>query len=94
MGGLVARAVFLQPNYMKNSVDTLVTINSPHRCVLCAFSLICRPILLSHSSVASFYDSLDKYWTSASLSNHSEMKNVSIVSIGGGFRFGDSQDIA
>jgi glycosylphosphatidylinositol deacylase len=31
MGGLVARAVYLQPNYIPNSVDTILTINSPHK---------------------------------------------------------------
>jgi len=31
MGGLVARATFLLPNYVPLSVDTIVTLNSPHR---------------------------------------------------------------
>lgn len=53
MGGVIARALFLEQNYVKGSVSTILTLNSPHS----------GPPLLVDSGVADFYEETNRYWS-------------------------------
>jgi glycosylphosphatidylinositol deacylase len=78
MGGLVARAAHLLPNYQPHSITTIITINAPHQS---------HPYL-PDASVSSFYSSLNHYWADASNRNNvtGSLADVLLVSIVGGHR--------
>ncbi|KAL6075891.1 GPI inositol-deacylase [Balamuthia mandrillaris] len=75
MGGLVARAVFTLRSYIKGSVNTIITLNSPHRLA---------PILVDRR-VAHFYDYVNAFWKDRQ-TNKDLLEDVAIVSIAGSFR--------
>jgi len=44
MGGVIARATFIAPNYLATSVNTILTVASPHvyvTCYSCSVFLFC-----------------------------------------------------
>ena len=73
MGGMIARALFLLPNYVQDSVQTILTLNTPHR----------SPPIPLHRSLASFYSRLNHFWSDAT---SPLLEKVTIVSISGGLR--------
>jgi glycosylphosphatidylinositol deacylase len=77
MGGVIARAAFTAPNYVNNSIRTIITINSPHRI---------DPILV-HPSLTKFYNIVNEFWREQ-IQNTSEgiLRDVAILSIAGGNR--------
>ena len=52
MGGLIASAVFTQPNYKKDTVNTILTLNTPHN----------RHPFLYRRSIHLFYESIRHCW--------------------------------
>ncbi|KAI9353993.1 PGAP1-like protein-domain-containing protein [Pilaira anomala] len=71
MGGIVARAMFLQPNYIPGSIDTIVTIATPH---------LAAPLLLD-PVIYKTYNDIIEYWK-----RHQQdiLKEVTMISIAGG----------
>ncbi|KAJ1551254.1 GPI inositol deacylase, partial [Nowakowskiella sp. JEL0078] len=69
MGGIVSRVLFILPNFIPNSVITIITFATPHK----------SPPLAIDPLLVSLYSKINKPWK-----NSSRMNNVSIVSISGG----------
>ncbi|KAI0387599.1 PGAP1-domain-containing protein [Hypomontagnella monticulosa] len=77
MGGIVARTMFIMPNYQPDSVNTIVTMSAPHA----------RPPVTFDPQIVSIYDDINKFWRH-SYSKKSSVENtlnqVTLVSIAGG----------
>ncbi|PRP74622.1 hypothetical protein PROFUN_03544 [Planoprotostelium fungivorum] len=79
MGGLVARSVYNMENYVENSVSTILSLSTPQN----------NPVVLASRSTFSFYDSINRHWSKYLSPEHIKggpLSQVTIVSIGGGFR--------
>lgn len=76
MGGVVLRLAYMVPNHVAGSVDTLLTLSSPHRD---------HPFQLD-TSVASLYQRLHKFWHEELIRDGSAVSKTAVVSIAGGFR--------
>ncbi|KAI8994516.1 PGAP1-like protein-domain-containing protein [Pilobolus umbonatus] len=74
MGGLIARTLFMLPNYQVNSVNTIITIATPH---------LQAPMLLD-SNVYKIYNDITNYWTPEQFKAAGPLNNVTAVSIAGG----------
>ncbi|GAA6008956.1 hypothetical protein JCM11491_003846 [Sporobolomyces phaffii] len=83
MGGIVARAAFLDPRYQPDSISTLVTFATPH---------LLPPVTVD-SGVDRFYSSTNSFWRDAYKvsgeaatppSTTNPLRDVVTVSIGGG----------
>eukprot|EP00698_Gefionella_okellyi_P011161 TRINITY_DN2926_c0_g2_i4.p1 TRINITY_DN2926_c0_g2~~TRINITY_DN2926_c0_g2_i4.p1 ORF type:complete len:506 (-),score=91.36 TRINITY_DN2926_c0_g2_i4:1134-2651(-) len=72
MGGVVARATFIAPNFQVGSVNTIVTLASPH----------VAPPITTQASVAEFYADLNTFWRYAT----GPLSDVVLVSLAGGSR--------
>lgn len=70
MGGVVARTMFMLPNYIPNSIETIITLATPH---------ITAPLLLD-PVIFTVYTQMTDYWKS----NRDILRNVTIISIAGG----------
>lgn len=77
MGGIVARTMFIMPNYQTDSVNTIVTMSAPHA----------RPPVTFDPQIVSIYNDINNYWRHA-YSKKSSAENalgqVTLVSIAGG----------
>lgn len=71
MGGIVSRAMFMLPNYIPNSIDTIVTIATPH---------LTAPLLLD-SIIYKAYKDITQYWQQY---ESTLLKDVTLISIAGG----------
>lgn len=71
MGGIVARAMFMLPNYIPNSIDTVVTISTPH---------LTAPLLLD-PIIYKTYKDITRFWKKY---ENTLLKEVTLVSIAGG----------
>jgi GPI inositol-deacylase len=78
MGGAVARATFLAPNYKKGSVNTILTLSAPHN----------AGPLMTERAVASFYAKVNSYWRKSLERNSTDpdLREVAVLSLAGGFR--------
>ncbi len=76
MGGMAARAAFLQPNYVSHSIQTIVTLSTPHRY---------HPILYD-PSLYLFYTKVNTHWLQLCNSSKAEMNQIAMISISGGAR--------
>ncbi|CAO3570505.1 unnamed protein product [Mortierella alpina] len=74
MGGVVSRAVFTMDNYIAGSVNTILTVATPH---------MIPPIALDRD-ITAIYDRIEMFWREGYKSPHSALANVSLVSIMGG----------
>ncbi|KAF9969282.1 GPI inositol deacylase [Actinomortierella ambigua] len=74
MGGVVARSLFTMKNYNHNSVNTIVTVATPH---------IVPPVALDFQ-ISNVYSSIDSYWTNGFHGAEAPLQNVSLISIAGG----------
>ncbi|SGZ55869.1 CIC11C00000003596 [Sungouiella intermedia] len=81
MGGIVARVMPTLPNYVLGSINTIVTLSSPHSAAPLTFD----------GDILKIYLAIDRFWLDAfevdpnSLGvAHLRLKNVSLVSITGG----------
>lgn len=78
MGGFVARTMLSLPNYPENSVNTILTLSSPHSAAPLTFD----------ADILKLYSAVDRFWYGG-FHNASELaelrlKDVSLVSITGG----------
>ncbi|KAI1658436.1 GPI inositol-deacylase [Daldinia decipiens] len=77
MGGIVARTMFIMPNYQQDSVNTIITMSAPHA----------RPPVTFDPKIVSIYNDINNYWRRA-YSKRSSAENalgqVTLVSIAGG----------
>ena len=55
MGGVVARAMLVQPNYQSNSINTVITMSAPHS----------RPPVTFDGQIVQIYDEINDYWRHA-----------------------------
>lgn len=77
MGGIVARTMFIMPNYQQNSVNTIVTMSAPHA----------RPPVTFDPQIVSIYNDINNYWRrsySKKSSAENSLAQVTLVSIAGG----------
>ncbi|XP_033108072.1 GPI inositol-deacylase-like [Anneissia japonica] len=74
MGGLVARALFLTPNFNPKLVSTIITQATPHD----------SPVVKADKDLDKFQLSVNKFWREHW--NSSSLEDVVLVSVGGGFR--------
>lgn len=72
MGGLVARAVFLNKNITSDIVPLIITQASPHT----------RPPIIMDSNTDRFYEKLNEYWM---MEREFELKDPVLVSVGAGY---------
>ncbi|TGJ80396.1 hypothetical protein E0Z10_g8368 [Xylaria hypoxylon] len=77
MGGIVARAAFVMPNFQSRSINTIVTMSAPHA----------RPPVTFDPLIVKIYQDINDHWRHA-YSKKSVMENslshVTLVSIAGG----------
>ncbi|KAF7727956.1 GPI inositol deacylase, partial [Apophysomyces ossiformis] len=72
MGGIVARTMFMLPNYVPGSVNTVLTLATPH---------VLPPAMLD-SRLDRLYKRLERYWRESYKSGH--LQDVTLVSFAGG----------
>ncbi|KAI1386275.1 PGAP1-domain-containing protein [Hypoxylon trugodes] len=77
MGGVVARTMFIMPNYQTDSVNTIITMSAPHA----------RPPVTFDPQIVNIYNDINNYWRHA-YSKRSSAENalgqVTLVSIASG----------
>lgn len=77
MGGIVARTVLTMSNYQANSVNTIITMSTPHA----------RPPVSFDSDVVHTYKQINDYWREAysqRWANNNPLWHVTLISIAGG----------
>ncbi|KAL7785954.1 PGAP1-like domain-containing protein [Trichoderma ceciliae] len=77
MGGVVARAMLIQPNYQENSINTIITMSAPHA----------RPPVTFDGRIVQIYDEINDYWRRAytqKWASNNPLWHVTLVSIAGG----------
>lgn len=77
MGGMVARTMLIMPNYQSNSVNTIVTMSTPHA----------RPPVAFDGDIVRTYKQTNKYWREAysqKWANDNPLWHVTLISIAGG----------
>lgn len=77
MGGVVARAMLVQPNYLANSINTILTMSAPHA----------RAPVTFDGQLVQIYDEINEYWRQAyaqKWANNNPLWHVTLVSIAGG----------
>lgn len=79
MGGIVARTVLTMANYQANSVNSIITMSTPHA----------RPPVSFDSDIVHTYKQINDYWREAysqTWANNNPLWHVTLVSIAGGSR--------
>ncbi|KAM5485655.1 GPI inositol deacylase [Microsporum canis] len=77
MGGIVARTVLTMANYQANSVNSIITMSTPHA----------RPPVSFDSDLMSTYKQINSYWREAyseRWANNNPLWHVTLISIAGG----------
>ncbi|RDA85600.1 hypothetical protein CP532_0902 [Ophiocordyceps camponoti-leonardi (nom. inval.)] len=77
MGGVVARAMLIQPNYQPKSINSIITMSAPHA----------RPPVTFDAQIVHIYDEINDYWRNAyaqKWANDNPLWHVTLVSIAGG----------
>ena len=77
MGGIVARTMLVMPNYQSNSVNTIVTMSTPHA----------RPPVAFDGDIVRTYKKTNDYWRQAysqKWANDNPLWHVTLISIAGG----------
>ena len=77
MGGIVARTMLQMPNYQSNSINTIITMSTPHA----------RPPVSFDADIVRVYKDVDSYWRrsySQKWANDNPLWHVTLVSIAGG----------
>ncbi|XP_069790680.1 GPI inositol-deacylase isoform X2 [Narcine bancroftii] len=72
MGGIVARALFTLPNFKATLISLIITQATPH----------VAPVLSLDSYLIDFYTTVNNHW----ILNEKDLRNITILSMGGGFR--------
>ena len=79
MGGIVARTALVTPNYQSNSVNTIVTMSTPHA----------RPPVSFDRDMVSLYDQINEYWRTSygqKWASNNPLWHTTLISIAGGGR--------
>ncbi|KIX04217.1 uncharacterized protein Z518_07771 [Rhinocladiella mackenziei CBS 650.93] len=79
MGGIVARTVLVTPKYQANSVNTIITMSTPHA----------RPPVTFDADVVSLYRLVNEYWRESYLqrwASNNPLWHTTLISIAGGGR--------
>ncbi|EXJ82463.1 hypothetical protein A1O3_06276 [Capronia epimyces CBS 606.96] len=79
MGGIVARTVLATPKYQANSVNTIITMSTPHA----------RPPVTFDADVVTLYQQVNKYWRDSYLqrwASNNPLWHTTLISIAGGGR--------
>lgn len=79
MGGIVARAVLVNTKYQANSVNTIITMSTPHA----------RPPVSFDADIVTLYDQINNYWRlsyTQKLSSNNPLSQTTLISIAGGGR--------
>ncbi|KAH8172658.1 PGAP1-like protein [Sarocladium implicatum] len=77
MGGVVARAMLVQSNYLANSINTIITMSAPHA----------RAPVTFDGQLVQIYDEINEYWRQAytqKWANNNPLWHTTLVSIAGG----------
>ncbi|KAI1170481.1 PGAP1-like protein-domain-containing protein [Nemania sp. FL0916] len=77
MGGIVARAAFVMPNFQTHSINTIVTMSAPHA----------RPPITFDPLIVKIYQDINDHWRYSYLSQpaaENPLFHVTLVSIAGG----------
>ena len=77
MGGMVARTMLIMPNYQPNSVNTIITMSTPHA----------RPPVAFDGEIVRTYKQTNDYWRNAysqKWANDNPLWHVTLISIAGG----------
>ncbi|KAI1324969.1 GPI inositol-deacylase [Xylariaceae sp. FL0255] len=77
MGGIVARAAFVMPNFQSNSINTIITMSAPHARAPVTFD----PLIVQ------VYQDINEHWRQAyskSAIAENPLSSVTLVSIAGG----------
>ena len=69
IGGLIARALFIDPEFDSKSVHTIITLATPHS----------APVINVDQGLDQFYNQIHTFWNQSKTLDH-----VSLVAIGGG----------
>lgn len=79
MGGIVARTVLVNTKYQANSVNTIITMSTPHA----------RPPVSFDADIVTLYNEINKYWRDAytqKMSSNNPLSQTTLISIAGGGR--------
>ena len=79
MGGIVARTVLVNTKYQANSVNTIITMSTPHA----------RPPVSFDADIVSLYTRINEYWRDAftqKMSSSNPLSQTTLISIAGGGR--------
>lgn len=79
MGGIVARTVLVNSKYQANSVNTIITMSTPHA----------RPPVSFDADIVTLYDQINQYWRSSymeRMSSNNPLSQTTLISIAGGGR--------
>ncbi|KAI5297954.1 hypothetical protein KEM56_004418, partial [Ascosphaera pollenicola] len=77
MGGVVARAVLTMSNYQSNTVNTIITMSTPHA----------LPPVSFDADIVATYKQINDYWRESYLqkwANNNPLWHVTLISIAGG----------
>ena len=77
MGGIVARTMLTMPNYQSNSINTIITMSTPHA----------RPPVSFDADIVKAYKDVNDYWRRSYArrwANDNPLWHVTLVSIAGG----------
>ncbi|KAJ3025267.1 UNVERIFIED_CONTAM: GPI inositol deacylase [Siphonaria sp. JEL0065] len=81
MGGIVAKSLFTMPNYINGSVNSIITLATPHA----------HPPVAIEQNMVDLYTSLNKFWASQYdgsqiTGQHLDFNSLMLLSIAGGER--------
>jgi GPI inositol-deacylase len=79
MGGIVARTVLVTPKYQTNSVNTIITMSTPHA----------RPPVTFDADIVSLYSQVNDYWRESYMqkwASNNPLHHTTLISIAGGGR--------
>lgn len=77
MGGIVARTMLTMPNYQPNSINTMITMSTPHS----------RAPVTFDSQIVSIYNNINGYWRDSyaqQWASDNPLWHVTLISIAGG----------
>lgn len=76
MGGIVARLMQLMPNYLPKSINTIITISTPHAIPPAPFD----------PQIQSIYEQVNTFWRESfsAEESHNTLQDVTMISIAGG----------
>ncbi len=74
MGGMVARLMVTLPNYIPNSINTMVSLSTPHSVAPLTFDM----------EIDRIYSTVNKYWRESFEKLQNPLSDISLISVAGG----------